>query len=232
MPTHPVMPDALLDRLAALDSCVVSDALDRLGVRGTVHGIGRLWPCRRVVGRVVTVQLGSIDSSPPTPATTGPSAPHLGARAIEAAAGEHVIVVANDGRVEMAGWGGLLSRAARARGVRGVIVDGACRDIDEAEALGFPMFARAAVPTTARGRVRELATDVVIEVGGVAVTPDDLVIADGSGVVFVPLASVEDAIAMAEGLAAREAKLAEQIDRGRPPTEVLGGGYERMLQSS
>jgi 4-hydroxy-4-methyl-2-oxoglutarate aldolase len=220
------MADALLDRLGALDSCVVSDALDRLELRGAALGIGRLWPCPRVAGRVVTVQLGPFDPS------AAASAPHLGTRAIERAAGEHAIVVANDGRVEMAGWGGLLSRAAQARGVRGVIVDGACRDIDEAEALGFPLFARAAVPTTARGRVMELATGVPIEVAGIAVAPDDLVIADGSGVVFIPAASAEEAIATAEGLAVREAKLADQIDRGFPPTEVLGGGYERMLQGS
>jgi 4-hydroxy-4-methyl-2-oxoglutarate aldolase len=227
MPTHPSasMADALLDRLGALDSCVVSDALDRLALPGTVHGIGRLWPCRRVAGRVVTVELALYE------ARAAASVPHLGTRAIEAAAGEHVIVIANHGRLEMAGWGGLLSRAARARGVRGVIVDGAARDLDEAETLGFPIFARAAVPTTARGRVMELATGGVIEVGGVAVAPDDLVIADGSGVVFVAAASAEEAVATAEGLAEREASLAEQIDRGRPPTEVLGGGYERMVQS-
>ena len=113
------MSDELLTHLAALDSCVVSDALDRLQLRGTVHGIGRLWACPRVVGRVVTVQLGPFD------AEAAAAAPHLGTRAIEAGGGEHVIVVANAGRVEMAGWGGLLSRAARQRGVRGVVFVGA-----------------------------------------------------------------------------------------------------------
>jgi 4-hydroxy-4-methyl-2-oxoglutarate aldolase len=110
-----------------------------------------------------------------------------------------------------------------------VIVDGACRDLDEAQELGFPLYARAAVPTTARGRVIELATNATVTIDGVAVAPGDLVIADGSGVVFVPAGAAEEVLAAAEQLATREAELADQIDRGLPPSEVLGGGYERML---
>lgn len=217
------MPDALLDRLAALDTCLASDALDRLGLRGTVHGIGRQWACPGVTGRVVTVQLGAFEAS------AASSAPHLGTRAIEAAGAEHVIVVANAGRLEMAGWGGLLSRAARRRGVRGVIVDGACRDVDEAQTLGFALYARAAVPTTARGRAIELATNTPVTIDGVEIAPADLVIADGSGVVFVADRSAAEVLQTAERLAAREAVLAEQIERGIPPTQVLGGSYERMV---
>ena len=219
------MSDALLHRLAALDTCLVSDALDRLELRGTVHGLGRLWSCPRVAGRVVTVQMGPFDAS------AASSAPHLGTRAIEAATDEHLIVVANGGRVEMAGWGGLLSRAARSRGVRGVIVDGACRDVDEAQELGFPLYARAAVPTTARGRAMELATNESVTIDGITVAPGDLAIADGSGVVFVPAASATEVLATAEQLAAREAEMVAQIERGMPPTQVLGGSYERMLAS-
>jgi regulator of RNase E activity RraA len=172
---------------------------------------------------VVTVQLGPFEAS------AAASAPHLGTRAIEAASGEHVIVVANRGRTEMAGWGGLLARAARSRGVRGVIVDGAARDVDEAHELGFPLYARAAVPTTARGRAIELATNVPVTIDGVAVSPGDLTIADGSGVVFIPASGATEVLAEAERLAAREAELAAQIDSGLPPTAVLGGAYERML---
>jgi 4-hydroxy-4-methyl-2-oxoglutarate aldolase len=91
------MPGALLDRLAALDTCLVSDALDRLGLRGTVHEIRRQWPCPRVAGRVVTVQLG------PHEVQGAASAAHLGTRPIEAADAGNVIVIANAGRVEMAG---------------------------------------------------------------------------------------------------------------------------------
>jgi len=66
-----------------------------------------------------------------------------------------------------------------------VVVDGAARDIDKARGIGFPVFARAAVASTARGRVAEYATNAPIVVGGVTVKPGDMVIAGGSGAVFI-----------------------------------------------
>lgn len=208
---------------AALDMCVVADALDRLELRGTVHGIRRAWACPRVAGRVVTVQLGRFE------AEAAASAPHLGTRAIEAASAEHMIVIANGGRVEMAGWGGLLSRAGQSRGVRGVIVDGACRDVDEAEALVFPLYARAGVPTTARGRALELATNTVVTIDGIWVAPGDLAIADGAEWCSCRTRPPPRWWPPPSDWPTREASLADQIDRGVPPTEVVGGGYEHML---
>jgi 4-hydroxy-4-methyl-2-oxoglutarate aldolase len=55
------------------------------------------------------------------------------------------------------------------------------------------------------------------------------VIADGSGIAFVPAASAAEVVGCAEQLAAREAELAEQIERGLPPTQVLARSYERMV---
>ncbi|HJS94858.1 MAG TPA: hypothetical protein VJ741_11370 [Solirubrobacteraceae bacterium] len=75
----------------------------------------------------------------------------------------------------------------------------------------------------------ELATNSTVTINGVTLAPGDLVIADGSGVVFVPFGPAEQVLAAAEQLGAREAELAAQIECGVPPTEVLGGGYERML---
>ncbi|HLH66079.1 MAG TPA: RraA family protein [Solirubrobacteraceae bacterium] len=216
----------MLQRLQALDSCVVSDALDRLGLHGAALGIGRLWPCPRVAGRLLTVALAPVEDVSAKPVT------HLGARAIEAAGPEHVIAVANGGRLQMAAWGGLLSRAARQRGVRGVVVDGSCRDVDEAIELRFPLFARGAVPRTARGRVTEVATGAPVEIAGTVVAEGDLVIADASGVVFIPAGRATAVLDAAEALARREAELASALERGAAVTEVLGGDYERMLQAT
>jgi 4-hydroxy-4-methyl-2-oxoglutarate aldolase len=218
-----VTQDPLAVRLAALDACIVSDALERLALPGTVHGIHRVWPCPPIAGRVITVQLGPYEE------TAAAQAPHLGARAVEAAAPGDVIVIANDGRIEMAAWGGLLSLAASRRQAGGTIVDGACRDVDESEELRYPVFARTAVPTTARGRVMELATNVEVRVSDVLVEPGDLVIADGSGVVFVSGADAEEVLDVAEELQAREGGIAERLRAGGTPTEVMGRHYERLL---
>jgi regulator of RNase E activity RraA len=213
-------PFPLLARLQALDTCVLSDALDRLDMPGAVLGIVALSTARRIAGRAVTVRLGVADGTP--------ARRHLSTAAVEAGGPGTVIVVEHPGG-PAAGWGGLLSLAARERGIEGVIVDGPARDIDEASALGFPVFARSATPVTARGRLVEIGWNVPVTIGGATVAPDDLVLADASGVVFVPAARGRDVIGVAAGLAEREAAMARAIRKGTPVSQVMGGDYERLL---
>ncbi|MCC8964360.1 RraA family protein [Bradyrhizobium sp. Pear76] len=214
--------DGLIARLAALDTCAVSDALDKLGLSGAVVGISPLTGPVKIAGRAVTIKLGA-----PLP---GLPKRHLGAGAVMASNPGDVIVVEHRGRTEVSGWGGLLSRGAVRRGVAAVLVDGACRDIDESRMLGLPVFARAAVPVTARGRVAEHSCEEPITFATVAVKPGDLVIADGSGIVFVDAARAEEIVSTAEDIYAREQRMAEAIDAGKAVGEVLSGDYEDMLK--
>ena len=215
------MSSALL-RLSRLDTCAVSDALDRLGLKGAVLGIRPLWPCPRIAGRCVTVKIEPVGLERPKQ--------HLCTPAIAAAAPSDVIVVDNGGRTDVAAWGGLLSLAAKLKRLGGVIVDGACRDIDESRELEFPVYARAPVQVTARGRIMQQSFNERIQFAGVQVDPGDLVLADGSGVVFIPRAKEEQVIAEAEALARREAAMGEAIRGGRSIVEVMETlGYEAML---
>lgn len=213
----------LASRLARLDCCAVSDALDKLGLPGVVSGLSQLSGHGRICGRAVTVKLGVGTASP------GP-ARHLGTRAIEAASPGDVIVVEQKSGVEAGSWGGILALGAKLRGVAGVIADGAVRDIDEAIGLDFAVFARACTARTARGRVVELATNGPVEIGTVMVTPGDYVIADRSGVVFVKAEQIERVLEAAEAIAVREAAMAQALRAGRPITEVMGADYEHMLK--
>jgi regulator of RNase E activity RraA len=211
----------LAERLARLDTCAVSDALDRLGLPGAVIGLRPMWPCPRIAGRVITVKL--------KPAGGDRPARHLGTAAVEAAEAGDVIVIDHAGRAEMAGWGGILSLAAKLKGVGGVIVDGACRDVDESRDVSLPVYARSATPVTARGRVVEESFNEPIEIGGIAVRPGDLVIADWTGVVFVAAARAEEIVRAAELIAEREAQMAAAVRAGRSVVEVMGASYESML---
>jgi regulator of RNase E activity RraA len=214
--------DEAITRLDKLDTCAVSDALDRLGLKGAVLGIRPLWPCPRIAGRCITVKIKPSGSEKPKQ--------HLCTSAIAAATPTDVIVVDNGGRVEVAAWGGLLSLAAQHKGLCGVIVDGACRDVDESRELRFPVYARAAVQVTARGRIMQQSCNKMIQFAGIQVRPGDLVIADGSGVVFIQRIKEQEVIAAAETLAFREAKMAEAIRSGRSIVEVMETlGYESML---
>ena len=214
--------DDLLMRLARLDACAVSDALDKLGLTGAVTGIQRLTTARRISGRVHTVRMDKDDGSPSTR--------HLGTTAIEASQPGDVIVMEQRTGIDAACWGGNLSFGATLREVAGVIVDGPARDIDEARDYDFPVFARTATARTARGRIREGATDVPITVGDLAVQPGDFVVADGSGVVFIAQAEIGRVLDAAEAIAARERAMVAALKDGTPISEVMGRNYETMLK--
>jgi 4-hydroxy-4-methyl-2-oxoglutarate aldolase len=211
----------VLAHFDGLDSCALSDACDVLGLaHQVVTGLGDLTGRHRIAGRVVTVLLG--------PPTAEPASRHLCTAAIEAAGPGDVIVVAHQGRLDCAGWGGNLSRAAQARHVQGTIVDGAVRDIDEATAIGYPVYAAAATARTARQRAQEHAWDVAVEIAGVTVRPGDFVVADGSAIVFIPAADADRVVAAAQTIARHEAAMAASIDAGTPISAVMGADYERL----
>ena len=213
----------LIERLGKLDTCAVSDALDRLGLKGATYGVRPMWPCPKIVGRAVTMKI--------KPAGLDKAKHHLGTMPIEAAKAGDIIVVDNGGRLDTSCWGGLLALAAKSKGISGVAIDGACRDIDESRELGFPVYARGAVPMTARGRIMQESYNQEIEFAGVQVHPGDPVIADGSGVVVIPQAREEEVVREAEAVAATEARMAEGIRRGLSVLEVLESlGYESMLE--
>ena len=150
------MGDTIAERLARLDCCAISDALDQLDLPPSVTGLRSLAAHRRISGQVITVTLAA--GKPPADAP----ARHLCTSAIDRAAEGQVIVVEQRTGIECAGWGGILSNAARLRGISGVIVEGLARDVDEADEIGFTIFARGATARTARGRIHEAGTGAPI----------------------------------------------------------------------
>ncbi|HXH26167.1 MAG TPA: RraA family protein [Vicinamibacterales bacterium] len=210
-------------RLQALDACAVSDALDKLGLAGVVTGIHRCSTDRRISGRVVTVKLEPDDGRPA-------ASRHLSTAAVEMAGPGDVIVVEQRTGIDAAAWGGNLSLGAKLRGIEGVIVDGPTRDVDEARAYDFPVFARDHTSRTARGRLVETGTNVPIRVGDVPVSPGDYVVADGSAVVFVAAGEIERVLAAAEAIAARERAMAASLRQGTPISRVMDVTYETMLR--
>ena len=217
--------EPIIERLLKLDTCAVSDGMDRLGLTGATYGVRPMWPCPKIVGRAVTMKIKPVGLDKPKQ--------HLGTLPIDAAQPGDVIVIDNGGRPDTSCWGGLLALAAKTKGISGVVIDGACRDIDESRELGFPVYARGAVPMTARGRIMQQSYNQEIEFAGVQVHPGDLLIADGSGVVVIPRSREEDVVREAEAVAATEARMAEGIRQGMSVLEVLEKlGYEQMLDKN
>lgn len=206
----------------ALDTCVVSDAMDALGLSGVAEGMSRLATDRKVAGKVQTVKLEEAHGRK--------AERHLCTGAVDAAEAGDVIVVEHHSRADCAGWGGILSKAASVKGLAGTIVDGMARDIDEAQAFDYPVFARGSVPRTARNRIIETAFNVPVTIDGIAVAPGDWVLADGTGMVFLPADRAAEVIAKAEDLFAKEAAMLKAVEAGTPVGQVMAGNYERMLE--
>ena len=222
------MKNDLTQRLKRLDTCAVSDALDRLGITGQITtNLPRRSSNRKIAGAAVTCRLV------PAGAAVRRDAPvrHLGTTAIELANAGDIIVVEQRTGINAGCWGGILSLAASLKGIAGVVADGPVRDIEEAHEYHLPVFCSALTARTARGRVEEDSVNAPVCLDGVVVHAGDLVIADGSAVVVLPAAKAAEIVAVAEHIAAREAAMAKDLLAGRPVTEVMGKGYEHMLLS-
>src|SRR5215469_9137788 len=187
--------------------------LDALGLPPGLGGLSPMWGVPLVVGFAVTVQV--------EPYEPGPAGPHLAASAIAGAGPDDVMVMANGARTDVSCWGGLLSLGAQLRGVRAAVVDGACRDVVEAQELAFPIYARASVPVTARGRLRQGSTGEPVVIAGVTVEPGDVVVADATGVAFVPRARAAEVLGVAAAVQERERAIAADLRAGVPLPQAM-----------
>jgi 4-hydroxy-4-methyl-2-oxoglutarate aldolase len=219
------MRDDILTRLARLDACAISDALDQHGLPPSIIGLAPRAALRRVFGQVITVKLAA------GPAPAGAPLAHLCTSAIEAGGPSNVIVVEQLTGIECACWGGILSNAARVRGIAGVILEGLARDVDEALQIDFPIYARGSTARTARGRIHEHSTGAPIRVGDVEVNHGDYVVADGSGVAFIPGGKISAVLETAEQISRKEAGMTKAIMSGHPASKVMGADYELLLDN-
>lgn len=216
--------EAKRKRFEGLSSTNVSDALDALGLKGSTYGIRPMWhTMTKVVGPVVTIKM--------TAAGLSKGEHHLGIMAIEYANPGDVILIDNGGRLDTSCWGGILANGAKKKGISGVVIDGAMRDLDDCIDVGFNAYARGAVVATARGRVMEEATNVMVQFGGVQVRPGDIAFGDRSGVVIVPQEKIDEVLEKAESLYEKEEAMINAMLSGKSALEVdTEFNYENMLK--
>ena len=204
---------SLLDRLAALDTNTVSDALDFLGLAGATVGLRPLWNCPKIVGRASTVLLAPKTDSVPTV--------HLITPVVEQIDSDDRVLVIAGGIEGISCWGDILANAAAGKQVRGTVIDGFSRDIDGSESIGYPVYGRGVTMISARNRVVQIDAAVTINVAGVDVSEDDYVIADNCGTVFVPQAYIEQVVDLGERITRRQDGMVEAVRSGRSVAEVM-----------
>jgi len=134
-------------------------------------------------------------------------------KAIDLAAPGDVLVATTCGNVTSAAFGELMCRAAKAKGLGGLVIDGAVRDVQAMTELGFPVFSRSVCPggcdKDGPGEI-----NVPISCGGTVVAPGDIVVGDADGIAVVPAAHADEVLRLVAPLAERETKRVAEIDRG------------------
>lgn len=143
-------------------------------------------------------------------------------KAIELIQPGDVIVVDAGGYKETGGmWGEIMTLAAKKRGIEGIVIDGAARDIPILREINFPIFARTSSPgSTAKKTFGSINRPITC--GGILVNPGDFIIGDEDGVVVIPRARVEETIQSGEARDRKEDGIKQMIAEGKSTLEIYG----------
>lgn len=204
---------SILDRLSALDTNTVSDALDFLNLKGATYGLLPLWDCPKIVGRAITVKVGPRTDAAPTT--------HLLTPVIDAVTTDDRILVISGGTDGVSCWGDILANASNAKRIRGTIIDGMSRDIDGSREVGYSVYGLGVTMISARNRVVQVDSGKSLQVRGVTVHQDDYVIADSCGTVFVPAKRIEEVLEFGERIDRRQTLMVRAVRAGQPVSEVM-----------
>lgn len=202
---------SIATRLAGYPTSAVSDALDELGIAGALSGIAaQREGVGRVCGRALTVRFVRKSGDPDAYRFGGGVGKPL-ERVLKAMRAGDMVVMDLDGATNASAWGGLASRLAQRRGVRGTILWGTCRDLEEIRAVGYPVWAVGVCPRRSRNEFTFGSINEEIVVAGVAIRAGDYVLADESGAVCVPQARAEETLALVARIDAQERALEQQV---------------------
>src|SRR5688572_27414296 len=180
---EPSSGDPLIAGFKSTYPASVSDAVELVtGKNGTMRYDMKLMAGTNLVGRAVTALA---KPAPPERATPTLAVKHSVEIIDEAKPGE-VGVIVMEGTLDIAAMGNLMATAAVERGMAGMVLDGAIRDLWDVRRMGLTIYARSKSPRTAVGYYATVAKNVPVECAGVTVRQGDIIVADEDGVVVVP----------------------------------------------
>ncbi len=200
----------------------VADSLDKYGVVGAVaqSHLPNLVPGVRIAGTAVTLR-NIPERKTPTQGTLDGDPIKMSSRECHylSEPGD-VLVVDFGGNVEASNMGGQSCLTAQMQGLSGAIVDGAVRDLNTIRDLEFPVWCRGGTPKTGKYRMEAVEINGPVTVHDVLVEPGDFVVADDSGVCFIPHHLVEVILEEAQATEAAEEAARELIRKKRPLSEL------------
>ena len=195
--------EELIEALKKVSSSNVSDAMHR---GGAMKGIHTVVPGLKMAGKALTVKTMNGDW----------------AKVVEAIdlaeKGDILVIDTNCGNIAV--WGELATWSAFTRGLGGIVIDGAARDIDDLKEIRFPVFARYEVPDAGDPKgFGEIGCEVVC--GSLKVNKGDYIIGDDSGVVVIPQEEAQEIINRSLDVKEKENRIREEIKRGSTLSKVL-----------
>ncbi|MBV9413233.1 MAG: dimethylmenaquinone methyltransferase [Acidimicrobiia bacterium] len=201
------------DTLLALGSATLGES----GGRPLVPGIRPAWPGARLAGPARTVRCAPGDNL----------AVHV---AVANAPVASVLVVEIEGDPNRGYWGEVLTTAAEALGVAGLVIEGGVRDVAALEAHGFPVFSTT-IALRGAAKVGPGSVGERVRVGGVDVAPGDWVVGDVDGITVVPSDQLDEVMSSGQARADKEAALFRELKAGRTTVELLGLDPSTIEQS-
>ncbi len=206
---RPSLPASLVEAWAAVPVTIAADLFQgHTLIDPAIRPLRPFGDARRLAGRAVTAWCEPGDYGPVH-------------HAIDVAGPGDVIVVDAGGRLDRAMIGELLSGSARRKGIVGVVVDGAVRDVGTLASWDdFPVFARGNTP---RGpaSMEWGAVNRLVAFGGIEVTPGDIVLGDDDGLVVIPAGEAEKRLAAAQAMTRAEIEWEALLAQGRSTVEVF-----------
>jgi 3-hexulose-6-phosphate synthase/6-phospho-3-hexuloisomerase len=196
------MEEELISLLKEVSTPNISDAMHRKGAMRDIHPINA---GTKIAGTAITVQTFAGDWA-------------KGVEAIDLGGPGKVIVIYN-GSNYVAPWGGLATLSCKIKGIEGVVIDGAVRDVDEIRAMNYPVFASAIVPNAGDPKgMGEINAEITC--GGQLVKPGDYIVGDDSGVVVIPRERAYEIARRAKEVEKNESRMYEEIRRGSTLSQV------------
>lgn len=197
--------------LAQYPTSAISDVLDELNIAGVLPGLfAQRVGQGRIVGRALPVHL--------KPKSADPSAYRFGGgvgkpleQVLQTMKDGDVVIMDLGGTTRASAWGGLASRLAQRRGVRGTIMWGTCRDVEEIRTIGYPVWAVGVCPRRSRNEFTFGSINEPITISGITISPRDYIVADESGVVCVPQSAAKEVLGLVQRVSEHEQLLAEQV---------------------
>lgn len=222
----PRPPDGVVARFKALGDCtgVISDTLDELGIPAGVIGASVLKPT--MPGTVMVGPAMTIRNIPQRIDPLAGARDHVNKMAEfechNLATPGDVLVI--EGVRHVSNMGGNSAQTGKRQGEVGAIVDGGIRDVPHTRAAGYPIWSRDVTPVTGKWRIEAAEINGPVTVCGVQVHAGDLVVADDTGVCFVPRHEILRVLEHAENKAKSEGARVKAIDAGLTVPDVLRSG--------